>query len=74
MSAVQLAFDTGAAEPASDGTGLQQPDTANSAFNKLAGVLAYLCAEVARLREHVSLRLHFRLCQAPVSSFPRACV
>lgn len=35
--------------------GVQQPDTANAAFNKLAGVLAYLCAEVARLRRHVRL-------------------
>lgn len=38
-------------------SGVQQPDTANASFNKLAGVLAYLCAEVARLRRHVSLCL-----------------
>jgi hypothetical protein len=35
-------------------SGVQQPGTANAAFNKLAGVLAYLCAEVARLCRHVS--------------------
>jgi hypothetical protein len=43
------AMDTAAAPT----SGVQQPDTANTAFNKLAGVLAYLCAEVARLRRHV---------------------
>lgn len=55
-SGLQLAFAaTGIEGLAHDiSSGLQQPDTANAAFNKLAGVLAYLCAEVARLRRHVS--------------------